>query len=213
MPWTPLSLLSLLPERLRARYTKGSVMNNNQSTPVFCGRVFAIHRLRVNVKSLAAESRIIRQEMRRVAPAIDPVPVSSSGDLSGIQAKVLRTHQHAPEMVSLAELLDAISHSRMASRRSREARKRRRHKSPYLAGLNTHRRLHVREEARYAHLALGFLRGRKYREIENKITKAMPVSPKRLAKKISGFFNIINLEPIVVVWLSGGEPLDINVTS
>src|SRR5688500_5552827 len=68
-------------------------------------RVAAIHRLRVNVKSLAAEARIIRQEERRAGPA-------------------------------------------------------------YRYEMSAHRRGRLREEARYAQLALAFVRGKPYKSAE-----------------------------------------------
>lgn len=70
-------------------------------------RVAAIHSLRVNIKSLAAEARIIRQETRRAGPA-------------------------------------------------------------YRNALAEHRRGRLRSEARYAHLAQAFIRGRAHREVEVK---------------------------------------------
>lgn len=84
--------------------------------------VLAIHTLRVNIKSLAAESRFIRQETARC----------------GLE---------------------------------------------YKNALAYHRRGKVRDESRYSHLALGFLRGRTYKQIENKSAK--PVDAKRVGAKIS----------------------------
>lgn len=86
-------------------------------------KIAAIHKARVNVKSLAAEARMIRREERRAGPA-------------------------------------------------------------YRLELAAHRRGRVREEARYAQLALAFIRGMAYRNVEN---KAKPVDPDRLIKKIRGF--------------------------
>lgn len=88
----------------------------------FDRKVLAIHKLRVNVKSLAAEARIIRKEECRC----------------GIQ---------------------------------------------YQFALREHRRGRVREEARYAQLALAFLRGRRYSQVEHKTGKFL--SHDRLQKKIS----------------------------
>lgn len=89
----------------------------------FDRQVLAIHKLRVNIKSLAAEARIIRREETRC----------------GIQ---------------------------------------------YQFALREHRRGRVREEARYAQLALAFLRGRKYSQVESKTSKFL--SQERLHKKICG---------------------------
>lgn len=70
-------------------------------------KIQAIHTLRVNVKSLAREARIIRQETRRAG----------------------------------AEYKNTLAH---------------------------HRRVTVRKEARVAQLALAFVRGRRYRTVEQK---------------------------------------------
>ena len=84
-------------------------------------RVAAIHKVRCNVKSLAAESRIIRHEERRAGLA-------------------------------------------------------------YLWDLSSHRRGRLREESRYAQLALVFFRGRAYKAIERK--SVIAVDAKRLTEKI-----------------------------
>lgn len=68
-------------------------------------KVAAIHKLRVNIKSLSAEARIIRQESRRAGPG-------------------------------------------------------------YREQLTLHRRGRLREEARYTHLALAYLRGRTHQQAE-----------------------------------------------
>ena len=85
-------------------------------------RILAIHKLRVNLQSLVAESRIIRREERR----------------AGIV---------------------------------------------YRCELHTHRVTTVREETRYTHLALGFVRGRSYQQIERNAHKAPEL--KRLLRKIN----------------------------
>jgi hypothetical protein len=87
----------------------------------FDPKVAAIHTARVNVKSLAAEAKIIRKEERRCG-------------------------------------------------------------SVYRNLLSHHRRTRLREEARYAHLALAYLRGRAYRTIEAQ--KGNSPDAKRLAEKI-----------------------------
>lgn len=87
-------------------------------------KVSAIHRLRVNVASLVAESRIIRKETKR------------AGDCYRFQ-------------------------------------------------LDSHRRTVVRQELRYANLALAFVRGRAYRNVERN-AKAMP-DAKRIREKLSRF--------------------------
>jgi hypothetical protein len=98
----------------------------------FSTKVEAIHALRVNVKSLAAEARIIRQEDRRAGPG-------------------------------------------------------------YREKLDYHRRGRLREESRYAQLALAFIRGRAYKTVEQpyeppvrqklhqKICRFFPASPQQVA--------------------------------
>jgi hypothetical protein len=103
-------------------------------------RVFAIHRLRINAKSLAAESRLIRQEEKRCGL---------------IYVELLRSH------------------------RIRE----------------------LREESRYAGLALAFIRGRKYSEVENKGSR--PVDAARLEKKIDKFLHYRPGSPDFHNWLTG----------
>lgn len=84
-------------------------------------RIAAVHKLRVNIKSLATEAKIIRQETAR------------------------------------------------CGRR-------------YKAGLAEHRRGRLREEARYANLALAMVRGRPYRTVEQKCGVLPDL--KRLAEKV-----------------------------
>lgn len=83
-------------------------------------KVAAIHRLRVNVKSLAAEAKIIRQEAWRCGMA-------------------------------------------------------------YEYSLTLHRKGRLREEARYAHLALAYFRGRSYKSVE---AKAKTMDADKLMDKI-----------------------------
>ena len=85
----------------------------------------AVHALRVNVKSLAAEARFIRQEIRRA---------------------------DSPE--------------------AKEA-------------LAIHRMVRLKPEARLAHLALAFVRGRKYRQAENHARQEVNVQA--LTKKVNKF--------------------------
>lgn len=96
----------------------------NTSTNTYDSKVAAIHMLRVNVKSLAAEAKLIRHEEKR----------------AGIQ---------------------------------------------YQTALQLHRRGRLREEARYAQLALAFLRGRHLRQVELAFSK--PVDVKRLGMKLCKF--------------------------
>lgn len=71
----------------------------------FDHKIFTIHRLRINVKSLAEEARIIRKEAKRCSPL-------------------------------------------------------------YRDGLTNHRRNELRFASRIAQLALAYVRGKKYREVE-----------------------------------------------
>jgi len=87
-------------------------------------KVMTIHSLRVNVKSLAMEAKIIRKETLRAGPA-------------------------------------------------------------YRCSLHYHRTGRLREEARLAHLALAFVRGRPYKSVE--YTASKPVDSKALANKLAKF--------------------------
>jgi hypothetical protein len=87
-------------------------------------KVAAIHKLRVNVKSLAAEARVIRHEAERCGTV-------------------------------------------------------------YRDALTSHRRGRLREEARYAQLALAFYRSRPYRTVEQKCF-AFP-DLKRLTEKVKRY--------------------------
>jgi hypothetical protein len=104
---------------------------------VFDRKVLATHQLRCNIKSLAAEAKIIRHETRRAGPLYrDPLAI--------------------------------------------------------------HRRGRLREEARYAYLALGFLRGHKYREIERN-AKELP-SCDRVIEKLR---RVLTTQPQdVSAWLN-----------
>jgi hypothetical protein len=108
-------------------------------------KVSAIHRLRVNVKSLAAESRIIRQEERRCGGA-------------------------------------------------------------YRDELSLHRRGRLREESRYAQLALAFVRGRAYKTVERE-AYGVP-QPSRLVNKVKqftgGYLTPVVLEGEIGRWLNAG---------
>lgn len=88
-------------------------------------KIAAIHTLRVNVKSLAAEAKLNRQEMRRAGPV-------------------------------------------------------------YRSVLANHRKTKLREEARYAQLALAWVRDVPYRTVEQKTKNWVDV--KRLREKIMRHF-------------------------
>lgn len=98
-----------------------------------------VHKLRVNVKSLAAEAKIIRDEIRRADTT--------------------------------------------------EARQ----------ALHDHRMIRVRPEARLAHLALAFVRGRSYKQAEAS-TRQAPVA-RDLAQKIGRFMYLRDIERKVCAWL------------
>ena len=98
-----------------------------------------VHKLRVNVKSLAAEAKIIREEIRR------------------------------------AETTEA-----------RQA-------------LHDHRMTRVRPEARLAHLALAFTRGRPYKMAES-TAKSAPVVAE-LVKKITRVAWVSDAEKKITEWL------------
>jgi hypothetical protein len=98
-----------------------------------------VHKLRVNVKSLAAEAKIIREEIRR------------------------------------AETTEA-----------RQA-------------LHDHRMVRVRPEARLAHLALAFMKGRPYKMAES-TARSEPVIAD-LVKKITRFACVSNAEQKITEWL------------
>lgn len=100
--------------------------------------VAAIHKLRVNLKSLSAEIQFIRQEESRC---------------------------------------DKV----------------------YLAELYSHRKNKVREESRYTHLALAYIRGRRYDQVEKGSRKV--VNPKRLFKKLAQYLPSLT-ETQVVAWLT-----------
>jgi len=100
----------------------------------------AIHKLRVNVKSLAAEARFIRQEFR----------LTSDEDIRG--------------------------------------------------ELHCHRVHRLRDESRYAQLALACLRGVPYKRVENKTND--PVSCDKLRSKLSRFCWSCITEEFVRNWLN-----------
>ena len=104
-------------------------METTMKTYEYDWKVAAIHKLRVNIKSLAAEARIIRQESRRAG-------------------------------------------------------------YPYSGILTEHRRGKLREEARYSHLALGYVRGRSYASMEGskRLERCKPSADQKvLMTKLSGF--------------------------
>jgi hypothetical protein len=69
--------------------------------------------------------------------------------------------------------------------------------------LATHRRVTVRQEARLAHLALAFVRGRPYKRVENKVRENNEPNPGRLVRKINRFVTAPVTPAMVVDWLTG----------
>lgn len=101
-------------------------------------KIEATHCLRVNIKSLAAEAKIIRREERRAGPS-------------------------------------------------------------YRICLSAHRKGRLREESRVAQLALAFLRGRPYREVEFKA--AATPKPSAISNKLKKYFNYDGVDADVIKWL------------
>lgn len=101
--------------------------------------ISAIHRLRVNVKSLSAEARIIRQEEKR------------------------------------ADIMYAFE-------------------------LHDHRVRRLREESRYAQLALGYIRGRTYSRCEQSAKKKVNLNT--LQKKITKFTHLQPTLEQLAYWLA-----------
>jgi hypothetical protein len=99
----------------------------------FDTRIAAIHQMRVNIKSLAAEARIIRQEESRCGLA-------------------------------------------------------------YREMLTLHRKMSLRHEARYAQLALAFLRKRAYKTVEKSCY--VPVNPLELFQKIKRKLSSVTQEEV-----------------
>lgn len=88
-------------------------------------QLLPFHRARVNVKSLAAEARIIRHELERIRRRSQSLASNGSPELND---------------------------ARQQARRD----------------LLTHRRGRLREQSRLAQLALAFIRGRPYAQVEAK---------------------------------------------
>jgi len=114
-------------------------MTPNMLMHKFDRKVLSVHRLRCNIKSLAAEARIIRGEENRCGQA-------------------------------------------------------------YRACLSSHRRGRLRDEARYAQLVLAFLRGRKYRMVENS-AKTLP-DVKRLVDKAKRYWIGMELDAKFAAWIN-----------
>jgi len=135
MPITPAWFRSLWP--LTEQHKSESIDMKHKELPAdqagwaFDPRVMAIHRLRVNVKSLAAEAKIIRRETQRCG------------------------YQYEQMLVN-------------------------------------HRRGYLRDEARYAQLALAYVRGVPRIVVENGASR--PVDDARLISKVFRFIQATNAE-------------------
>lgn len=136
MPITPAWFRSLWP--LTEQHKSEPVYMKHTELPAdaeptwpFDSRVMAIHRLRVNVKSLAAEAKIIRREVQRCGYQYEQVLIN-------------------------------------------------------------HRRGYLRDEARYAQLALAYVRGVPRIIVENGFSR--PVDEARLISKVFRFIHATNAE-------------------
>ena len=63
-------------------------MSESANTYVYDRKVSAIHKLRVNIKSLAAEAKIIRQEARRAGPGYREELTSHRRDHLRVESRV-----------------------------------------------------------------------------------------------------------------------------
>ncbi len=119
--------------------------------------------LKIKIVSLAAEARLIRAEENRWFLTADG-------------ARVSRKEQRAA-----AEEIPATAENRTARRLSRSWLRNGVHRT----GLRTHRLCVVRPEARAALLAYGFIRGRRYRQIE--ATAVVPPNWKRVYELVQRY--------------------------
>lgn len=127
-------------EKRRKARTAKQAKRLSFSSQAMDHKILAIHKLRVNVASLAAESRLIRREEKRC----------------GIQ---------------------------------------------YEAALRDHRVRAVREEARYTHLALAFVRDSTYAETENKAKVLVDIA--RLEKKVLKHLYVGDIRKKLCDWVAG----------
>lgn len=155
MPITPAWFRSLWP--LTEQHKSESIDMKHEELPAeevgwpFDNRVMAIHRLRVNVKSLAAEAKIIRRETQRCGYQYEQILVN-------------------------------------------------------------HRRGYLREEARYAQLALAYVRGVPRIIVENGASR--PVDEARLVSKVFRFIHATNAEiESVRRWATNADIHEAEVTN
>lgn len=119
------------------------------------------HLLKIKLKSLAAEARIIRRAERKLA-----LPTT------GLPRKAFTKEERdaAPEPVKTAAQAMRLA-VRMARAKARQAPWYDENRAE-LAAIQEHRKLPLRRAARATHLAYGFLRGRTYEQMEG--TRKLP---------------------------------------
>lgn len=130
--------------------------------------------LKVKIKSLASEARIIRHEEHRIAyrKATPDELAARDGKAQGFAA---RNHNSEMLIVSAGKTT-----TRILATRSEKAR------SAWF-GLNSHRRGIVREEARAAQLAYAFIRGKNYDKVEDIERTITPVDFDKVAQNVIKF--------------------------
>ena len=130
-----------------------------------------IPQLRVKIKSLAAEARIIRCEEQRA---------KSSGAYRRAAKRALRLGVETdPVAVAVGAGVQYKSSFRELTNREREIATREavpptEDEMSLFWDLRLHRVRHVREEARAAQLAYGFVRGRLYHQLEDRFSRTSP---------------------------------------
>lgn len=120
------------------------------------------HLLKIKLKSLAAEARIIRNAERKLAL---PRSVQVENGAPVIPARYTKDQRDAnPEAVKQhAKTIRSLVRMRRAELRGKPWYDANRAE---LAGMQDHRKKPLRRAARATHLAYGFLRGRTYQQIE-----------------------------------------------
>jgi len=131
--------------------------------------------LRVKIKSLAAEAKIIRLEERRTAGR------KHMQNKKTYHALMKRAREEAP---SELERRHAIAAIRLQFRAEKAKLRPRKNPDPLFDQLYAHRILDVRRESRHAHIAYGLIRGRSLERIET-APKTQPnwVEIERMVKK------------------------------
>lgn len=139
-------------------------------------------KLRIKIKSLAAESRIIKDEERKLTRAHKPFIDGKTGRTIRVgRIPEARARQVAAEKI---ENMEAEYQS-----------------------LRRHRTIDVRNEARAAQIAYGFLRGKPYARIETPKVP-LPDGLRAMARGIAfrfGSRNLTQVEKDMTLWLDGPE--------